>query len=313
MDGVAIANFLECHKLTLGKIPNRPLIREFLKKLRIGNKTIRVNENLFSSKKDFKANLTRISALNAKVPGISKEYQNTRAEALNSIQRSLESRAFNVFEASINQVYSFDQALVNGVVYPTVLPVGSIFKFGNYWQESSEKKSPIEWLVLKREEKKALLISKYALDCMQYYHDLKDMTWKHRDLRKWLNSEFLKNAFSCEEQARIPVTHVVNEDNKGWGTRGGNATLDRVFCLSGIEAESLFKDNNARKCLPTAYARKNNACFSEENGCCCYWLRPPSGNSRIALCVLDTGSFCLFGSHYVCDDYAVRPALWINL
>ena len=134
------------------------------------------------------------------------------------------------------------------------LKKGDWFKFGSYYQENSSRKTPIEWLVLKRSGTKALLISRYALDCKQYHHENADMTWENCDLRKWLNGEFLRNAFTAAEQKKIAVTKLANDSNAESGTCGGNSTEDRVFLLSLAEAESLFKDDAARKCAPTPYA-----------------------------------------------------------
>jgi hypothetical protein len=46
------------------------------------------------------------------------------------------------------------------------IEIGKYVSFGNYYQENENSKDPIEWLVLDidTENKKALLISRYALD-----------------------------------------------------------------------------------------------------------------------------------------------------
>lgn len=191
--------------------------------------------------------------------------------------------------------------------------IDSTITVGNYWQESSEKKSPIEWIVLKKKGKKALLVSKLALNCKQYHHYYLPVNWEKCDLRKWLNTEFLTDAFSDEEQARIPITHLINEDNKKCGTRGGNATEDRIFCLSISEAQSFFKDDDSRKCLPTAYAIENNAWYSDENGCCDYWLRSPGYYRYFASYVKRDGALDLHGLSVSYFYFSVRPALWLNL
>ena len=77
---------------------------------------------------------------------------------------------------------------------------GDIIKFGKYPQDSNDSKSPIEWLVLDVKGNEALLISRYGLDCKRYHHERDDITWEDCDLRKWLNCDFLKSAFSnCSE------------------------------------------------------------------------------------------------------------------
>ena len=220
---------------------------------------------------------------------------------------------------------------------------GDIIKFGNYpqgiygskspieWllfddypQGINCSKSPIEWLVLDVNENEALLISRYGLDCKQYHHEWINITWEYCDLRKWLNSDFIKSAFSEEETKRITVSELKNDDNRVYRSRGGNDTKDRVFCLSINEAKHYFgSDNdigsdNDRQCKPTAYARKQGVCT--ENGCCFWWLRSPGIDQRHASCVNTDGS--LFQCEYfflsgptvasVKDDgLAVRPALRI--
>jgi len=198
------------------------------------------------------------------------------------------------------------------------LKKGDYFKFGNYWQENSSRKTPIEWLVLKKSGSKVLLISLYGLDCRQYHHEEVDMTWENCDLRKWLNGEFLRNAFTAAEQKKIAVTKLQNDNNAKYGTFGGNSTEDRVFCLSIAEAESLFKDDTARKCVPTPYAVGKGAYISSSNfidgrGCCWWWLRSPGGNQNCASFVNTDGALRLYGYRVHGGLGAVRPALWVNL
>jgi len=198
------------------------------------------------------------------------------------------------------------------------LKKGDYFKFGNYWQENSSRKTPIEWLVLKKSGSKVLLISRYGLDCRQYHHERVDMTWENSDLRKWLNVEFFRNAFIAAEQKKIAVTKLQNDNNAKYGTFGGNSTEDRVFCLSIAEAESLFKDDAARKCVPTPYAVgkgawQNSSELIDGRGCCYWWLRSPGFYQFNASFVGSGGALNLFGGNVDHGHGAVRPALWVNL
>ncbi|WP_051621969.1 DUF6273 domain-containing protein [Ruminobacter sp. RM87] len=194
---------------------------------------------------------------------------------------------------------------------------GDYFKFGSYYQENSSKKTPIEWLVLKKSGTKVLLISRYGLDCREYHNQKVGITWENCDLRKWLNGEFLKSAFSAAEQKKIALTKLANDSVNG--TFGGNSTEDRVFCLSAAEADSLFKDNDSRKCVPTPYALGKGCEKNSENvingiACCCWWLRSPGVNQRYASVIYSAGKLGIFGFD-VRDvrESAVRPALWVNL
>ena len=76
--------------------------------------------------------------------------------------------------------------------------------------EQGEGQTPIEWIVLDRQEDRALLLSKYALDAMPF-HEVEDwnVTWGDCTLRSWLNGEFLGVAFGDEE--RMQIIHRQNE------------------------------------------------------------------------------------------------------
>ncbi len=208
-----------------------------------------------------------------------------------------------------------DKAAASKTAVPE-LKKGDYFKFGSYYQENSTKKTPIEWLVLKKSGTKVLLISRYGLDCKQYHHENVDMTWEKCDLRKWLNGEFLRNAFTAAEQKKIAVTKLANDSTK-YGTFGGNSTEDRVFCLSLAEAGSLFKDDAARKCVPTPYAvgkgaYQSSSTLIDGRGCCGGWLRSPGFRQHYATLVDAAGALNPIGD-YVSYDVTVRPALWVNL
>ena len=198
------------------------------------------------------------------------------------------------------------------------LKEGDTFTFGNYYQEGSLK-TPIEWLVLKRSGSQVLLISRYALDCRPYQHECVNIvTWENSDLRKWLNGEFLKSAFNSSEQERIPVTRVANDHNSRHGTFGGNSTEDRIFLLSMAEAESLFKDDEARKCVSTTYASEKDVWqsrnfFIDGRSCCFWWLRSPGYCRNDATVVCTDGAISPGGCLVNNDGDAVRPALWVNL
>ena len=176
-------------------------------------------------------------------------------------------------------------------------------KFGRYPQASKNENALIEWLVLKNDGSKALLISKYALDCQQYHTSRIFGTWKTCTLRKWLNGTFISNAFSHEEQAMILSTTTESADTK-----------DRVFLLSRHEAREYFSSDSTRQCQGTAYCYAQGA-YKTGNGNCKWWLRSPVYSGWTAY-VYD-GSLEDYNGEYSCcvdcDVIAVRPALWINL
>ena len=191
------------------------------------------------------------------------------------------------------------------------IKVGSFITYGRYFQDSDNAKSPIEWLVLDVKGNEALLISRYGLDCKQYHHEKENITWKDCDLRKWLNRDFLKSAFSNEESERILVSKLKNDNNpKYYGTTGGNDTKDRIFCLSIAEAEQYFSSKEDRQCRPTAYAREHGI-YYVKNDCCYWWLRSPGYSQYHATNVYTYGALYLSGDYVDSAYSAVRPALRI--
>ena len=176
-------------------------------------------------------------------------------------------------------------------------------KFGRYPQASKNENALIEWLVLKNDGSKALLISKYALDCQQYHTSRIFGTWKTCTLRKWLNGTFISNAFSHEEQAMILSTTTESADTK-----------DRVFLLSRDEAWEYFSSDSTRQCQGTAYCYAQGA-YKTGNGNCKWWLRSPVYSGWTAY-VYDGNLEDYYGKKSCCvdnDDIAVRLALWIDL
>ena len=183
---------------------------------------------------------------------------------------------------------------------------GAFIKYGNYPLTADGQKAPIEWLVLDVNANEALLISRYGLDCKQYHHNYTDITWEDCDLRKWLNNDFIKLAFSEEDAKKIKLSKLENE-----GTRGGNEIKDRVFCLSIDEAEQYFFSEYDRQCTPTAYARNQGVYVF--NDCCFWWLRSAGIRKSFATIVDTNGSLFGRGNRVDYVRSVIRPALWIDI
>ena len=192
-------------------------------------------------------------------------------------------------------------------------------KFGRYPQTADGDVQPIEWLALKREGNKALLVSRYALDCVQYNDPLAFVMWETCTLRKWLNGEFLNAAFTPEEKASIVMTKVVNPNNPCSNAPGGADTDDNAFLLSIEEAQALFPYADSRRCAPTPFANKrgcwvNNSITTADGELFCWWwLRSPGFSSRFAAYVRHDGFVREDGDLVSRACVGVRPALWVNL
>ena len=140
-----------------------------------------------------------------------------------------------------------------------MIKIGDYIQFGNYYQTNETSKEKIDWLVLDVNENEILLISKFVLDAKAYNDDpnLHDITWDVSSIRKWLNGNFLNEAFSKNEQQFIVEKTLSNPGNKHalhmplpkfmrqfspkMNVEGGSKTKDKVFLLGWEEAPKYFK------------------------------------------------------------------------
>lgn len=195
---------------------------------------------------------------------------------------------------------------------------GAHVTFGTYPQtDEGTDSTPIEWIVLERKGNNALLISRYALDCVPYNNESKDVTWQTCSLRKWLNDEFYRKAFSATEQNAILATDVDNsKEQGGYDTNSGHDTKDRVFLLSYKEAGHYISIKADRACSPTDYALKRGAWTSAENmaedrRAGTWWLRSPGGDQYRAAYIASDGS--RYQNSITGKDFGVRPVVWVDI
>lgn len=113
---------------------------------------------------------------------------------------------------------------------------------------------PIRWRILKKENGQLMLLSDMLLDCQVMNSGFgTNPTWENCGMRKWLNYDgstvqnlgkmykspgFLYYAFDQEEQKKIQITHLEQDDNpeqtdgNGNPVSGGKDTDDKVYLLS---------------------------------------------------------------------------------
>ncbi|MBQ7502315.1 hypothetical protein IJT93_06320 [bacterium] len=180
--------------------------------------------------------------------------------------------------------------------------VGERFDFGRYPQGPNGEVKPITWRVLRSGSDALLVISEYGLDAGPYNEKRVSITWSACTLRRWLNGEFFRKAFSPQEQSLIKVSRLSN--------KAGRLTEDRVFLLSADESERLFAGNNDRAAEPTVYAVKNGA--YARGGYAWQWLRSRGRSGGCAAYVgADSGVHSFDGRDVVLVSGCVRPALQI--
>lgn len=203
--------------------------------------------------------------------------------------------------------------------------------FGSYWQndtngdgkaDQDDKKEPIKWRVLSVDGDDAFLLADQNLDCKKYNDTNEVVTWETCTLRRWLNDDFFKAAFTANEQSAVKMTAVANHDNEDYDTEGGADTGDKVYLLSYEEVGNLTygfprlnQGKNAsqtRKTGSTAYARQHGV-YTSSAGNGPWWLRSPGSERNCASIVNYNGYVNRDGRSVYYGNRAVRPVLHLNL
>lgn len=173
-------------------------------------------------------------------------------------------------------------------------PEREIIQIGRGMENRGSKETALSWRVIRRETGRELLLCERAVAVLPYHPELQEVTWENCAIRCWLNKVFLPLSFTEEERARILSSAVDTPDNTSFGSSGGAPTEDRLFLLSVEEASTLLQDDEARSLRLW------------------WWLRTPGFDNSFAATVTPDGAVVRIGSFVDTDDYAVRPAMWIQ-
>lgn len=152
---------------------------------------------------------------------------------------------------------------------------------------------PITWTIVEEHGKQRLLVCDELIAEHGYMDSMFNVTWATSSLRKWLNTEFLKEAFTNTERMSIMYGKVENPKSEKWGTDGGRNTSDRVFILSVEEIEKYLPDQADR-----AMGKW-------------WWARTPGMNLQSVAAVYADGSIYDYGIRDNYTDGGVRPAMWL--
>ena len=251
-----------------------------------------------------------------KVTVLQREKDYRTAEALCQEKEWQEAKAIyerlTGYKDTESKIAMCDKEIEAAAVRDVVFQPGKIVQFGRYPQTTEgNDDTMIEWQVLDRDGRNALLISRYGLDVQPYTWPSAQITWEQCTLRIWLNDTFANRAFSQEEQQAILMTTVVNGSDEGyWKTDGGNDTQDKIFLLSYRQAEQYFdvtinNDENIKSRMqPTDYALAHGA------GKLGWWLRSQGPEQGTAARVYSVGAL---DYDFIGFEECVRPALWVNI
>lgn len=191
---------------------------------------------------------------------------------------------------------------------------GNIVKFGKYEQDgdTSNGDEALEWIVLKYEDGKALLTTRYCIDCKQYKNDYGAVTWESSEIRTWLNSRFIEKTFSNDERGKIIDTEVDPTPNPKFKTKAGNITADKVFLLSTDEFDEYLEGGEYAIGYTTQYARDRGVQSGPISGTSVCWLRTPGESLVYVSTVSYVGELNLMGVYSYSSSCGIRPAMWVK-
>ena len=224
-----------------------------------------------------------------------------------------------------------------------------IITFGTYKQDKKQDApaEPIQWIVIGKDDESLTLLSLYVIDVGPYHEERRDITWEGAALRRWLNDEFIAEAFTPEERDLLMLTTVPPHANpkypydfQGNPITPGNETNDRVWILSEEEAKAL--PASILKAESTKYA-KSGGTIATTGGTYYYtitdptgtyfidfqgnvqrettyvdysanwWLRTPGDLQRKSMYVSEAGKLMYEGYSVEFAQFGIRPVIRISI
>lgn len=202
--------------------------------------------------------------------------------------------------------------------------VGDTVTFGTYEQNNncSDGNESIEWIVIDKLEDKIMVVSKCII-AMQPFNTTNEghISWEKCTLRKWLNNDFLNEAFSDAEKKLISDTTVSNTEYLAFGlsySTTDHLTTDKVFLL-GENERDMLSSVDALKGIGTdsviaLFGDVANRDSSDLKFL--WWLRTTWEDA------VGCQASAVYGASYdehehdtynVEESAGVRPAMWISL
>ena len=198
--------------------------------------------------------------------------------------------------------------------------------YGNYYKESSDSKTPVKWRVLSVNGSEAFLLADENIDSgILYNEEGSEDAWADSNIRSWLNSTFINEAFSSQEQNAIKSKTIKTPDNPVHQTAGGADTTDKIFLLSISEVtskkygfstsftpENTEETDETRLSNNTTYTagKKQDGSAGEADS---WALRSPGYGAGYMSYVSYMGHVDTYGCTSGWDYYGVRPAMYLDL
>lgn len=165
--------------------------------------------------------------------------------------------------------------------------------------ELNEKNLPITWIVVEKEDDRALLVSKYALFSSYFYQRHQKCSYLNSDIRKLLNDDFLYIVFRKQE-----LEHIMTNE----------FTEDKAFLLSKEEVSKYLPSDEMRKLTLLEMSVKMNENNIYKDKSYWWWLRSEDVNQELLYVpvVEATGSINEEGIEVNRSNGQIRPAIWVE-
>ena len=237
-----------------------------------------------------------------------------------------------VISAAALCVFLFLPILIRRAVFPAARPLteagrlekGDQVTFGRYEQDADAGNGPepVCWIVLDVRDDTALLLSREVLMAMPFHERRDYITWEDCTLRKWLNEDFAREAFTEEEGELILTSQLDNPPNPRYETHGCGSTRDRIFLLSLNEASAYLRTAQDRYTIGSAEALRYASVLhletegedSEYAGRANWWLRTAGAEQYSAAFGDRDGSIYEAGADVSHETFCgIRPAVRVKI
>ena len=186
--------------------------------------------------------------------------------------------------------------------------------FGRFPRSADGDPEPVEWIILKKEGDRMLLLSNEILASKAFHFKNEAVTWETCSLRKWLNEKFYDQAFSHDEKEDIITSSVKAERNPRYlKTPAGKDTNDKLFLLSLRELEKYKAGGRRYKAGYNRYSAAVRMFWDETDNTYYgdWWLRTPgSSPNRVMNVELEPTKYGQIVDELRCG---VRPAMWVRV
>ena len=165
---------------------------------------------------------------------------------------------------------------------------GSKITFGKYHD------TELVWTVLCTDGPRCLLLADAPVEYMPFHPERDNTPWSACLLRRWLNKQFLEEAFSFQERMNILLIPHQNNVDPRWGNENGPDTRDKAFVFNLKELDEY---------LP----RQEDRAIGEW-----WWLRGHGCSNLNQQVVYKDGTIYANGVSSNAPDMGVRPAMWVR-